>query len=80
MFYNITCTRLSCVYRPPNSELAYSLSFFAALESVIAPIKTNLPILFMRDFNRTKIDWTFQWPMLNHSAANSEFILSCQCI
>ena len=78
MFYNFTSTRIICVYHPPNCELAYSLFFFAALESVIAPFKTNLPILLMGDFNLTKIDWTSQLPVLNHSAADSEFTLSCQ--
>ena len=32
----------------------------------------------MGDFNLTKIDWTSQLPLLNHSTADSEFILSCQ--
>ena len=36
--------------------VAYSLSFFSALESAIAPLKNNLPILLMGDFNLTKID------------------------
>ena len=78
MFYNFTSTRIICVYRPPNWELAYSLFFFSALESVIAPFKTNSPILLMGDFNLTKLDWTSQLPILNHFTADSKFILSCQ--
>ena len=78
MLYNITCTRIICVYRPPNFELAYSLSFFSALVSVIASLKTNSPILLMGDFNLTKIYWTSQLPTLNHSTVDSELILSCQ--
>ena len=78
MFYDFTSTRIICVYRPPNCELAYSFSFFSTLESVIAPFKTNLPIFLMEDLNLTKIDWTSQLSTLNHSTADSEFILSCQ--
>ena len=78
MFYNFASTRIICVYHLPNCEQAYSLSFFPVLESVIAPYKTNLPILLIGDFNLTKIDWTSQLPILNHSTADSEFILSYQ--
>ena len=42
------------------------------------PLKTNLAILLMGDFNLTKIYWTYLLPILNHSTANSKFILSCQ--
>ena len=49
IFYNIICLRTICVNHSLNSELAYSLSVFSALESVIA----NSPILPMVDLNLT---------------------------
>ena len=58
-----------------NLYLAYLLPFFAALESVIAPLKINSPMLLMGDISLTKISSTFRLPTLNHFTADSEFIL-----
>ena len=40
-FCNCPIARFSCVYRPPNSQLQYSLSFLKALETKIAPLKSQ---------------------------------------
>ena len=70
--------RFICVYCPPNCDLNSSLSFFKALESNIAPLKSPFPIVIMGDFNLTKIDWYSMRPTLNHTNADRQLILTSQ--
>ena len=79
-FCNCPIARFSCVYRPPNSQLQYSLSFLKALETKIAPLKANFPVIVMGDFNLTKIDWVTHRPTLNHTTADAQLILTSQRI
>ena len=56
-----------------------SLSFLKALETDIAPLKSDFPIIVIGDFNFTKIDWATQGLTLNHTTANYRLVLASQC-
>ncbi len=71
-------SRVICIYRPPNCDLIHSQSFFKFLISNLTPLKSDFPVLLMGDFNLTKIDWSSQAPILNHSTADSLLIRTCQ--
>ena len=66
------------VYRPPSYDLTSSLSFLKALETDIAPLKLDFPIVVMGDFNFTKIDWATQRPTLNYITADYRLVLASQ--
>ena len=67
-----------CVYRPPSCDMASTLSFLTALETVNAPLKADFPVLVMGDFNRTKIDWNAKFSIINHTNAGSQLLLTSQ--
>ena len=79
-FCNCPIARFSCVYRPPNFQLQYSLSFLKALETEIAPLKANFPVIVMGDINLTKIEWVTHRPTLNYTTADAQLILTSQRI
>ena len=78
IIHNFALTRFVCVYRPPNTDLVSSISFFSALETDLTPLKANFPIILMGDFNLTKIDWVNLRPTLNHTAADTRLLLTSQ--
>ena len=68
--------KIICVYRPSTCDLTSSLSFLKALETDIAPLKSESPIIVMGDFNLPTIDWATQRPTLNHTTAGYCLILA----
>ena len=74
----IALTRFVCVYRPPSCDMASTLSFLTALETVIAPLKADFPVLVMGDFNLTKIDWNAKCTIINHTNADRQLLLTSQ--
>ena len=76
--HNFAMTRFVCVYRPPNTNLASSISVFSALETDLTPFKANFPIILIVDFNLTKIDCVNLRPILNHTAADTRLLLTSQ--
>ena len=78
IIYSFALTRFVCVYRPPNSNLASSISLFSVLETYLTPLRANFPIIFMRDFDLTKIDRVNLCPTLNHTTAGTHLLLTSQ--
>ena len=70
--------KVFCVYRPPSCDLTSSLSFLKALETDIAPLKSDSPFIVIGNFNLTKIDWATQRSTLNHTTAGYRLILASQ--
>ena len=75
---NFPNAKILCVYCPLDSELTNSQSFLKALETNIAPLKLDSPLLAMGAFNLTKIDCSIQRPTVNHPTADYRLILASQ--
>ena len=58
--------------------MASILSFLTALETVIAPLKADFPVVVMGDFNLTKIDWNAKCTIINHTNADRQLLLTSQ--
>ena len=58
--------------------MASTLSFLIALETVIAPLKADFPVLVMGDFNLTTIDWNAKYTIINHTNADRQLFLTSQ--
>ena len=77
-YTNIHTLTHSKVYRPPSCDMASTLSFLTALETVFAPLKADFPVLVMGDFNLTKIDWNAKCTIVNHTNADRQLLLTSQ--
>ena len=71
-------TRFVCVYHLPSCDMASALSFLTALETVIAPLKANFPVLVMGNFILTKIDRNAKCTIINHTYADRQLLSTSQ--
>uniref|UniRef100_A0A8D9BQ03 Endonuclease/exonuclease/phosphatase domain-containing protein n=1 Tax=Cacopsylla melanoneura TaxID=428564 RepID=A0A8D9BQ03_9HEMI len=67
-----TCLLLSCVYRPPNSNLAENSGLISSLREKLTDV--NHPIVVLGDFNYSGISWNKHGGIEHENQMESDFV------